>query len=37
MAATRDALAEIEKQWIKALGRGAVTQLRDTLVAIRSL
>jgi DNA-binding MarR family transcriptional regulator len=37
MAATKHALADIEKQWIKALGKDTLTQLRDTLAAIRSL
>lgn len=37
MTTTRDALADIEKQWIKALGKDTLTQLRDTLAAIRSL
>ena len=37
MATTHDALADIEKRWIKALGRDTLTQLRDTLRAIGSL
>ena len=37
MATTKDALADIEKQWINAVGKDALTQLRDTLAAIRSL
>jgi DNA-binding MarR family transcriptional regulator len=37
MATTKHALADIEKQWIKALGKDTLTQLRDTLAAIRSL
>jgi hypothetical protein len=37
MAATKDALADIEKHWITALGRDTLTQLRDTLAAIRAL
>lgn len=37
MAATRQALADIEKQWVNAVGKHTLTQLRDTLAAIRSL
>ena len=37
MATSKDALADIEKQWINAVGKDALTQLRDTLAAIRSL
>ena len=37
MSTTRDALADIEKQWLNALGRDTLTQLRDTLAAIRAL
>ena len=37
MATTKRALADIEQQWIKALGKDTLTQLRDTLAAIRSL
>jgi DNA-binding MarR family transcriptional regulator len=37
MAATKDALADIEKHWINALGRDTLCQLRDTLAAIRAL
>lgn len=36
MVTTRDALAEIEKQWVRSLGRERLIQLRDTLAAIRS-
>jgi DNA-binding MarR family transcriptional regulator len=37
MAATEDALADIEKRWINALGKDTLIQLRDTLSAVRAL
>jgi DNA-binding MarR family transcriptional regulator len=37
MATTRDALADIEKRWVQALGTDTLTQLRDTLRAIGAL
>jgi DNA-binding MarR family transcriptional regulator len=37
MAAARDALADIEREWVSALGMNTLTQLRDTLATIRSL
>jgi DNA-binding MarR family transcriptional regulator len=37
LATTQDALADIEKQWIKAVGKDALTQLRDALAALRAL
>ena len=37
MAAAKDALADIEKRWIKALGKDTLIQLRDTLAEIRAL
>jgi DNA-binding MarR family transcriptional regulator len=37
MAATKDALADIEKRWVRALGKATLIQLRDTLAAIRSI
>jgi DNA-binding MarR family transcriptional regulator len=36
MAAARDALADIEREWISAVGIDTLTQLRDALGAIRS-
>jgi DNA-binding MarR family transcriptional regulator len=37
MAAARDALADIERKWVEALGTNRLTQLRDILRAIQSL
>jgi DNA-binding MarR family transcriptional regulator len=37
MTAARDALADIEREWIGAVGKDTLTQLRDALRAIGSL
>jgi len=37
MASARDALADIEHEWVNALGTTGLTTLRDTLRAIQSL
>ena len=37
MTAARDALADIEHEWVNALGTTGLTTLRDTLRAIQSL
>src|SRR5262249_6993741 len=37
MRAARDALADIEHNWVSALGTDALTSLRDALYAIQSL
>jgi DNA-binding MarR family transcriptional regulator len=37
MAATRDALADIEREWSSAVGKDTLAQLRDDLNAIASL
>jgi DNA-binding MarR family transcriptional regulator len=37
IATTQAALIDIEKQWVKAIGRGRLTEVRDALAAIRSL
>jgi DNA-binding MarR family transcriptional regulator len=37
MASARDALADIEHEWVRALGTNSLTKLRDILRAIQSL
>ena len=37
MASARDALADIEHKWVRALGNNSLTKLRHILRAIQSL